>query len=92
MPTEAAAAPTPADAGSTDDLARRLTEALNGVERDMSFANTSPRDAATLIIIDRSGAEPKVLLGCGSACNGQARVRRARLRSPPSARRSRKPD
>src|SRR5258708_15597029 len=41
------------------DLAERLTK----VERDQSHANLKPRDAATLILVDRSGAQPKVLLG-----------------------------
>jgi 8-oxo-dGTP pyrophosphatase MutT (NUDIX family) len=41
------------------DLAERLTK----VERDQSHPNLKPRDAATLIIVDRSGAQPKVLLG-----------------------------
>ena len=34
------------------DLAERLTK----VERDQSHPNLKPRDAATLIIVDRSGA------------------------------------
>ena len=33
------------------------------VERDLNHAFVEPRDAATLILIDRSGPEPKVLLG-----------------------------
>ena len=41
------------------DLAERLTK----VERDQSHPNLKPRDAATLILVDRSGTEPKVLLG-----------------------------
>ena len=41
------------------DLAERLTK----VERDQSHPNLKPRDAATLIVIDRSGPAPKVLLG-----------------------------
>ena len=45
----------PADA----DLARRLTE----TERDQSFANVRPKDASTLILIDRATKVPKVLLG-----------------------------
>jgi 8-oxo-dGTP pyrophosphatase MutT (NUDIX family) len=45
----------PADAG----LARRLTE----TERDQSFPNVRPKDAATLILIDRATKVPKVLLG-----------------------------
>ena len=41
------------------DIAERLTK----VERDQSHPNLKPRDAATLILVDRSGAQPKVLLG-----------------------------
>ena len=41
------------------DLAERLTK----IERDQSHPNLKPRDAATLIIVDRSGDVPKVLLG-----------------------------
>lgn len=52
-----------AETAEGDELARRLTAALNDVMRDMSFPNSEPRDAATLIIIDRAGAQPKVLLG-----------------------------
>jgi 8-oxo-dGTP pyrophosphatase MutT (NUDIX family) len=42
-----------------EDMVRRLNEA----ERDQSFATVKPRDAATLIMVDRSSAPPKVLLG-----------------------------
>jgi 8-oxo-dGTP pyrophosphatase MutT (NUDIX family) len=41
------------------DVAERLTK----VERDQSHPNLKPRDAATLIVVDRSGPTPKVLLG-----------------------------
>ncbi len=41
------------------DIAERLTK----VERDQSHPNLKPRDAATLIVVDRSGPAPKVLLG-----------------------------
>ena len=41
------------------DVAQRLTK----VERDQTHPNLKPRDAATLIIVDRSGPQPKVLLG-----------------------------
>jgi 8-oxo-dGTP pyrophosphatase MutT (NUDIX family) len=47
----------PSDA--TADRTSRLTEAA----RDRSFANVRPRDSATLILIDRNQAVPKVLLG-----------------------------
>jgi 8-oxo-dGTP pyrophosphatase MutT (NUDIX family) len=42
-----------------NDFVRRM----NAVERDLSFRTVRPRDAATLILIDRSGGAPKVLLG-----------------------------
>ena len=42
-----------------NEIAERLTK----VERDQSHPNLKPRDAATLIVIDRSGPTPKVLLG-----------------------------
>jgi 8-oxo-dGTP pyrophosphatase MutT (NUDIX family) len=41
------------------DLVRRMTTAA----RDQSFPDSEPKDAATLILIDRSTREPKVLLG-----------------------------
>ena len=46
-----------------NDLAARLTEHLNRVNRDQSHPNSRPRDAATMILIDRSGSSPQVLLG-----------------------------
>jgi 8-oxo-dGTP pyrophosphatase MutT (NUDIX family) len=39
------------------------TERLTRVTRDMTHPNQRPKDAATLILLDRSGREPKVLLG-----------------------------
>ena len=42
-----------------ENFLRRMAE----VERDLTHPFVEPRDAATLILIDRSGAEPKVLLG-----------------------------
>lgn len=44
---------------STQDLAVKLTSA----ERERLWPNVRPRDAATLIIIDRTGRQPKVLMG-----------------------------
>ena len=41
------------------DYAKHLTN----VDRCQGYANRRPRDAATLIVIDRSGPEPKVLMG-----------------------------
>ena len=45
--------------GTVDDRAERLTRTI----RDQSSPNQRPRDSATLILIDRSGPVPKVLLG-----------------------------
>jgi len=36
---------------------------MNEVERDLSHPTIRPKDAATLILVDRSGHVPKVLLG-----------------------------
>ena len=41
------------------DFSKKMTE----VERDRSSPNVRPKDASTLIIVDRSGTEAKVLLG-----------------------------
>jgi 8-oxo-dGTP pyrophosphatase MutT (NUDIX family) len=41
------------------DFTKRMTNA----ERDQSFPDSVPKDAATLILIDRSGPAPKVLMG-----------------------------
>lgn len=45
--------------GTVDDRAERLTRTI----RDQTFPNLKPRDSATLILIDRAHAVPKVLLG-----------------------------
>ena len=45
--------------GTVADRAERLTRTI----RDQSSPNLRPRDSATLILIDRSGSIPKVLLG-----------------------------
>jgi 8-oxo-dGTP pyrophosphatase MutT (NUDIX family) len=42
-----------------NDFVRRM----NAVDRDLSHKVIRPRDAATLILVDRSGRVPKVLLG-----------------------------
>jgi 8-oxo-dGTP pyrophosphatase MutT (NUDIX family) len=47
----------------TQDLAKLWAARMTKVERDQSFPDSEPRDAATLMLIDRSGAKPKVLLG-----------------------------
>ncbi len=40
-----------------------FSKQMNAVERDRSSPNLRPKDASTLIIVDRSGSVPKVLLG-----------------------------
>jgi 8-oxo-dGTP pyrophosphatase MutT (NUDIX family) len=45
------------------DIAKHLTERMTKSERDQSFPDSEPRDAATIMLVDRSRAEPKVLLG-----------------------------
>jgi 8-oxo-dGTP pyrophosphatase MutT (NUDIX family) len=51
---------------NTQDRIKRLNDfvrRMNDVERDLSHPTIRPKDAATLILIDRSGRVPKVLLG-----------------------------
>jgi 8-oxo-dGTP pyrophosphatase MutT (NUDIX family) len=45
--------------GTSADRAERLTRTI----RDQTFPNLKPRDSATLILIDRAGRIPTVLLG-----------------------------
>jgi 8-oxo-dGTP pyrophosphatase MutT (NUDIX family) len=45
------------------DLGKLWAERLTNSERNQSFPDSEPRDAATLMLIDRSGPTPKVLLG-----------------------------
>jgi len=47
----------------TAHLGKVWAERMTKSERDTSFPDSEPRDAATLMLIDRSGSEPKVLLG-----------------------------
>ena len=44
-------------------LSQVWADRMTRVERDQSFPDSEPRDAATLMLIDRSGETPKVLLG-----------------------------
>jgi 8-oxo-dGTP pyrophosphatase MutT (NUDIX family) len=46
-----------------EDIGCRLTERMTKSERDQSSPDSEPRDAATLMLIDRAGPTPKVLLG-----------------------------
>jgi len=47
----------------TSHLGQVWADRMTRVERDQTFPDSEPRDAATLMLIDRSGPEPKVLLG-----------------------------
>lgn len=47
----------------SDTRAQSITDRLTSAERDRSSANLRPKDAATLVIIDRKGRAPKVLMG-----------------------------
>lgn len=47
----------------TKNTAKLLADRMTNTERDQSFPDSEPRDAATLILIDRSGPQAKVLLG-----------------------------
>ena len=59
-----------------DNIAKALTERMTKTERDQSFPDSVPRDAATMILIDREGPDPKVLLGRRHADFHQAQVAR----------------
>ena len=47
----------------TDDHGKRLSDRMTMSERDQSSPDSEPRDAATIMLIDRAGPQPKVLLG-----------------------------
>src|ERR1700726_4306406 len=49
----------PIASGIAADRAERLSRVI----RDLNYPNVKPRDAATLILIDRTESVPKVLLG-----------------------------
>ena len=46
-----------------EDLGHKLLDRMTQQERDQSHPDSEPRNAATLMLIDRSGPTPKVLLG-----------------------------
>jgi 8-oxo-dGTP pyrophosphatase MutT (NUDIX family) len=46
-----------------NDLATKLLARLQATDGGHSHPNVRPRDAATMIIVDRAGPKPKVLLG-----------------------------
>lgn len=45
------------------EFGQRLTDRMTKSERDQSFPDSVPRDAATLMLIDRTGPQPTVLMG-----------------------------
>jgi len=45
------------------DLGKLWAQRMTSSERDQTFPDSEPRDSATLMLIDRSGPKPKVLLG-----------------------------
>jgi len=47
----------------TKDFGKLMSELMTTAERDTSFPDSEPRDAATLMLIDRSGPKPTILLG-----------------------------
>ncbi len=47
----------------TQDLSKLWAERMTMAERDQTFPDSEPRDAATLMLIDRSETTPKILLG-----------------------------
>jgi 8-oxo-dGTP pyrophosphatase MutT (NUDIX family) len=47
----------------TADLGKRMTDRMTSSERGQSHLDSEPRNAATLMLIDRAGPKPKVLLG-----------------------------
>jgi 8-oxo-dGTP pyrophosphatase MutT (NUDIX family) len=46
-----------------DGLGQRLADRLTSTERERRWPNVRPRDASTLIILDRTASSPKVLMG-----------------------------
>jgi 8-oxo-dGTP pyrophosphatase MutT (NUDIX family) len=47
----------------SEDLGKRMSDRMTTSERDQTSPDSEPRDAATLMLIDRAGDKPKVLLG-----------------------------
>jgi 8-oxo-dGTP pyrophosphatase MutT (NUDIX family) len=52
-----------ADHSDAIERMNRFVKRMNEVERNLTAAHVPPKDAATLILVDRSGRVPKVLLG-----------------------------
>jgi len=51
------------DPSDATDRMNRFVQRMNEVERDLTAPYVAPKDAATLILVDRTGRVPKVLLG-----------------------------
>jgi 8-oxo-dGTP pyrophosphatase MutT (NUDIX family) len=51
------------DPSDATDRMNRFVQRMNEVERNLTAAYVAPKDAATLILVDRAGRLPKVLLG-----------------------------
>ena len=51
------------DPSDAIDRMNRFVERMNEMERDLTAPYVVPKDAATLILVDRTGRVPKVLLG-----------------------------
>ena len=53
----------PSDHPDAIERMNRFVQRMNEVDRKLTAAYVAPKDAATLILVDRSGTTPKVLLG-----------------------------
>jgi 8-oxo-dGTP pyrophosphatase MutT (NUDIX family) len=53
----------PSDHPDPVERMNRFVQRMNEVDRKLTAAYVAPKDAATLILVDRSGTTPKVLLG-----------------------------
>src|SRR6266851_4815348 len=51
------------DHSDATERMNRFVQRMNEVERNLTAPYVRPKDAATLILVDRSGRLPKVLLG-----------------------------
>jgi 8-oxo-dGTP pyrophosphatase MutT (NUDIX family) len=51
------------DPSDATDRVNRFVQRMNEVERNLTAPYVAPKDAATLILVDRAGRVPKVLLG-----------------------------
>jgi 8-oxo-dGTP pyrophosphatase MutT (NUDIX family) len=53
----------PPDQSDAIERMNRFVQRMNEVDRNLTAPYVAPKDAATLILVDRSGPSPKVLLG-----------------------------